>query len=57
MVNYSPAQRRVGCYGDNLPPKVMRVDFERIFNHSCLNLSDVLRHKVEKTHLSCSLEL
>ena len=27
MVNYSPAQRRVGCYGDNLPPKVMRVEY------------------------------
>ena len=27
MVNYSPAQRRVGCYGDNLLPKVMRVEY------------------------------
>ena len=27
MVNYSLAQRRVGCYGDNLPPKVMSVEY------------------------------
>ena len=27
MVNYSPAQRRVGCYGDNLLPKVMNVEY------------------------------
>ena len=27
MVNYSLAQRRVGCYCDNLPPKVMSVEY------------------------------
>ena len=27
MVNYSLAQRRVGCYGDNFPPKVISVEY------------------------------
>ena len=27
MVNYSHAQRRVGCYGDNPPPKVISVEY------------------------------
>ena len=27
MVNYSPAQRRVVCYGDNLLPKVISVEY------------------------------
>ena len=27
MVNYSLAQRQVGCYGDNLPPKVISVEY------------------------------
>ena len=49
MVNYSLAQKRVGCYGDNLPPKVMNVEYLNayLFNYSCLNLSDVPPHEVE----------
>ena len=27
MFHYSPAQRRVGCYGNNLPPKVISVEY------------------------------
>ena len=27
MVNYWLAQKRVGCYGDNLLPKVMSVEY------------------------------
>ena len=59
MVNYSLAQKRVGCYGDNLPPKVMNVEYFNayLFNYSCLNLSDVPPHKVERGHFNCPLEL
>ena len=31
MVNYSLAQRRVGCFGDNLPPKVISVEYLNVY--------------------------